>query len=281
VRRGAIRRAAAQNRQGKETDMSSQEHTARLQAFVSELNRGNLESIRQYIAADFFTYSPQPDEPTATDVYYDLVTDLKSAFPDLSVALQDLRAEGDLLKGRMTLRGTHKGSLWGVPGSGKAVNWTADIALRPIDGRFAINLENLAMPEIMGLLRQLELVPPPEDMDKPPKHPVVIPEILIKVVFTGQVADKPCRHLEDIKVVEPTVDVCKDCVAQGDIWPALRMCLICGYVGCCDTSKNKHMKQHYEKTGHPIFRSIRLDEGWIWCYADDAFFSKRMLGQYR
>jgi predicted ester cyclase len=261
VRRGVIRLAVGRNSQGKETYMSNQEYMTRVQKFIFEVNQGNLESVREFIATDFFNYSPKADEPNATDVFYDLVTDLKTAFPDLSVGLKDLKAEGDLLKGRMRLRGTNDGALWGVPASGKAVDWEADVALRPINGRFAISLENLAMPEVLGLLRKVGLVPPPEDMDKPPKHPVVIPEILTKVVFTGQVADKPCSHLKDIKVVEPTVDVCQECVAKGDIWPALRMCLICGYVGCCDTSKNKHMKAHYEETDHPIFRSIRMDEG--------------------
>jgi len=261
--------------------MSNQDNITRVQQFVAELNQGNLESLQQYIAADFFAYSPTTDEPNATEVYYDLASDLKTAFPDLSVAVQYLRPEGDLLKGQLGLSGTHDGALWGAPASGNSVTWTVDIALRPINGGFAIKLENLSMPEILGVLRQIDLVPPPEDMDKPPKYPVSIPEILLKVVFTGQVADKPCSHLADIKVTEPAVDVCEDCVAQSDIWPALRMCLICGYVGCCDTSKNKHMKQHHEQVGHSIFRSIRMDEGWIWCYECNAFFTSRTLEKYR
>jgi predicted ester cyclase len=261
--------------------MPSQESIARVQGFVAELNQGNLESIRDYIAADFFAYSPAADEPNATEVYYDLMSDLKAAFPDLSVAVQDLSADGDLLKGQLTLSGTRDGALWNAPASGKSITWTTDVALRPINGGFAIRLENLAVPEILGVLRQIDLVPPPDQMDKPPKYPVTIPEILLKVVFIGQVADKPCPHLSDIKVIDPAVDVCEDCVALGDIWPALRMCLTCGYVGCCDTSVNKHMKQHYEQTGHPLFRSIRMDEGWIWCYECNAFFTKRTLEKYR
>jgi hypothetical protein len=39
------------------------------------------------------------------------------------------------------------------------------------------------------------------------------------------------------------------------------------------------MAQHYQETGHPIFRSIHRDEGWIWCYADDAFFEKSTLAR--
>jgi hypothetical protein len=40
------------------------------------------------------------------------------------------------------------------------------------------------------------------------------------------------------------------------------------------------MKAHYEETGHPIFRSIRLDESWVWCYEDNAFFSGKILEKY-
>jgi predicted ester cyclase len=261
--------------------MSSQQNIDRVQQFVAELNRGNVESIRQYIAADFFTYSPPAHEPSATDIYYDLGSDLMTGFPDLKVTVEDLKADGDILKGSLTLSGTKTGDLWGVPPTGKSVSWTTAVSIRSVNGQLAVNLDGLVLPELLGVLRQIDLVNPPDEMDKPPKYPVVIPDFLLKVVFNGQVADKPCSHLADIKVTEPTVDVCEDCVAQGDIWPALRMCLICGYVGCCDTSKNKHMKQHYEKTGHPIFRSIRMDEGWIWCYADNVFFPKTTLEKYR
>jgi len=65
-----------------------------------------------------------------------------------------------------------------------------------------------------------------------------------------------------------------------EIYPALRMCLVCGYVGCCGAAKGRHMAKHYEATGHPIFRSIQGDDGWIWCYADDAFFGRETLARY-
>jgi hypothetical protein len=94
---------------------------------------------------------------------------LKAAFPDLTLAVQDLEAEGDLLTGQLTLSGTHVGALWAAPASGRLVTWTTDVALRPIDGGFAVRLENLAVPEILGVLRQIDLVPPPDQMDKPPK----------------------------------------------------------------------------------------------------------------
>src|SRR5439155_9231314 len=114
-----------------------------------------------------------------------------------------------------------------------------------------------------------------------PHFPVAMPDFILKLAFTGEAGDKPCSHLDTIKVIDPTTDVCEQCVAAGDIWPALRMCLVCGFVGCCDTSKNRHMAAHHAETGHSIFRSIRNDEGWVWCYEDDAFFEKPLLDRYR
>jgi uncharacterized UBP type Zn finger protein len=110
-----------------------------------------------------------------------------------------------------------------------------------------------------------------------PKTPsrLRFPEVVLKLIYTRQLAEKPCAHLDLIRFHQPTSDVCRDCTALGDSWPNLRMCLICGYVGCCDTSKNKHMKKHVEESGHPLIRSIEPAEGWVWCYEDEAFLSAR------
>ena len=102
-----------------------------------------------------------------------------------------------------------------------------------------------------------------------------IPEWILRLMFTGRLKEKRCSHLEMIEVRETELTVCPDCVSLGDDWPSLRMCLVCGYVGCCDTSKNKHMKAHVAETGHPIVRSIDRGEAWIWCYEDNAFISSR------
>jgi CPA2 family monovalent cation:H+ antiporter-2 len=103
------------------------------------------------------------------------------------------------------------------------------------------------------------------------KPPFPIPELVLRRVFTGHFREKTCTHLHLIEVRESTLTECPDCVALGDAWPSLRMCLVCGYVGCCDQAKNAHMKAHVAATGHPIVRSIDRGEGWIWCYEDEAF----------
>jgi uncharacterized UBP type Zn finger protein len=78
-----------------------------------------------------------------------------------------------------------------------------------------------------------------------------------------------CLHLDHIKVTEPDKNFCEDCIPQGDEWVHLRMCLTCGHVGCCDSSKNKHATRHFRGTGHPLVRSAQPGEAWVWCYVDE------------
>ena len=79
-----------------------------------------------------------------------------------------------------------------------------------------------------------------------------------------------CTHLNQIKIKSTQKRVCEDCVQTGDSWVHLRLCLTCGHVGCCDSSKNKHAAKHYHGTGHPLIRSIEPGEYWTWCYADQV-----------
>ena len=77
-----------------------------------------------------------------------------------------------------------------------------------------------------------------------------------------------CTHLDQIKITKVDKQVCEDCARTGDTWVHLRMCLICGHVGCCDSSKNKHATKHFNRTSHPLIRSIEPGETWTWCYVD-------------
>ena len=80
-----------------------------------------------------------------------------------------------------------------------------------------------------------------------------------------------CPHIEAIRDVTPSAKGCEDCLKLGDSWVHLRLCLSCGYVGCCDNSKNRHATRHYRGTGHPVIRSFEPGENWAWCYVDELF----------
>jgi len=78
-----------------------------------------------------------------------------------------------------------------------------------------------------------------------------------------------CAHLDQVRDVKPSAAGCEECLKMKDRWVHLRMCLTCGHVGCCDSSKNKHATKHFHATSHPIIRSIEPGERWRWCYVDE------------
>jgi Zn-finger in ubiquitin-hydrolases and other protein len=80
-----------------------------------------------------------------------------------------------------------------------------------------------------------------------------------------------CAHLGAIQDVEPDADGCSECVALGDSWLHLRLCMSCGHVACCDSSKNRHATRHAHAAGHPVLRSFEPGESWMWCVVDETY----------
>ena len=79
-----------------------------------------------------------------------------------------------------------------------------------------------------------------------------------------------CSHLGQIQHVTPHTQGCEECLHTGDEWVHLRVCMVCGHVGCCDSSKNKHATQHFHATGHAVIKSQEPGEDWGWCYVDQV-----------
>ena len=85
------------------------------------------------------------------------------------------------------------------------------------------------------------------------------------------------KHVALVEDVAPSALGCEECLKLGSPWVHLRLCRICGHVGCCDDSPNKHASAHFHATGHPVIEGYDPPEGWGWCYVDEVLFdlSKR------
>lgn len=85
-----------------------------------------------------------------------------------------------------------------------------------------------------------------------------------------------CSHKDQIRVVadRDKVQGCEDCLKIGGTWVHLRMCLTCGYVGCCNSSPNRHARKHWKATGHPIIQSVEPGEDWVWCQIDNMYLKE-------
>lgn len=81
-----------------------------------------------------------------------------------------------------------------------------------------------------------------------------------------------CKHVKQIKAVAPRTKGCEECLKTGDSWVHLRLCKMCGHVGCCDSSVNTHATKHFHATQHAIVKSLEPGEDWGYCYPDDLFY---------
>lgn len=88
------------------------EHNKRLvlRVFEEAFNQGNLDVIDEAIAADGVDHQ-HPDEPSFTEHLKDVVTAMRTAFPDLHFEVTQVVAEGDWVATYSVMTGTNTGEL--------------------------------------------------------------------------------------------------------------------------------------------------------------------------
>ena len=84
--------------------------------------------------------------------------------------------------------------------------------------------------------------------------------------------DDRCEHFRLVGNPSPRTKGCEECMELGEKWVALRVCLSCGHVGCCEDSPHAHAFLHFKSTGHPIIRPLERGDRWTWCYIDSRYF---------
>lgn len=131
---------------------SPEENKALMRRFIEEVwNQGKLD------AADKL-FHPQATSPSAPQLPVGpagvraIATLFRSAFPDFHMTIEDLIAEADLVVGRFTQGGTHRGEFMGVAPTGRQVQFTETGILRIAGGQV---VESWYETDMLGLLQQL------------------------------------------------------------------------------------------------------------------------------
>lgn len=89
----------------------------------------------------------------------------------------------------------------------------------------------------------------------------------IRISASGRRTGETCADLDARPAIQTVEDpVCQRCLEEGLHWVALRQCLTCGNVGCCDSSTGQHATAHFHDTTHPVMQSAEPGEDWRWCY---------------
>jgi steroid delta-isomerase-like uncharacterized protein len=128
------------------------ENESVVRRFFEELwNAGNLDCADAVLAAGHVHHIGD-DRLDGPDAVKDAVTRLRTAFPDLHFALEDVVSDGDRVVVRWTATGTHEAEFGGVPASGRKARWTGIDLVRLDEGRI---VELWASADVAGLFEQL------------------------------------------------------------------------------------------------------------------------------
>ena len=87
---------------------------------------------------------------------------LLGAFPDLSVTVEDVVAEGELAVVRWSARGTHKGAVAGIPASGRGASFRGMTWMKFADGRIVEGWDSWNQGRLLEELRSAAAAPPPD-----------------------------------------------------------------------------------------------------------------------
>ncbi len=90
--------------------------------------------------------------PPGAEGVKQIVDAFRAAFPDLQITIEELVAEGDKVCARSTMRGTHRGVLFGVAPTGKAVAMAGLTMVTIVDGRL---IESYVRNDVAGLISQI------------------------------------------------------------------------------------------------------------------------------
>lgn len=80
---------------------------------------------------------------------------MRGGLPDIQWTLEETIAERDIVAARFTMRGTHRGSFFGVPPTGKTIVVQAMNFYRLTGGPF---VEERGQPDLLGLIQQIGAV---------------------------------------------------------------------------------------------------------------------------
>jgi len=135
---------------------TTQEETnkATLLKLIEEgFNKGDLSVVSQVVAEDSMEH--QRGNHDGIQGTKEVITTLRSWFPDFSMRMEDVSASGDMVWMRFKATGTNLGSVMNNPPTGKKMAIDVIDIVRFRDGKI---VEHWGVPDQLGMMLQLGLI---------------------------------------------------------------------------------------------------------------------------
>src|SRR6516165_11860491 len=123
-----------------------------MRRFTEFINTASEKLAAELIAPEAIFYVPGRPEPLrGPPGYLTIIGMMRGGFPDIQWTLEEMVAEGDKVAAHFTMRGTHRGTFFGIPRQVQSINF-----YRLSVGQF---VEEHCQPDMIGLLRQIGVLP--------------------------------------------------------------------------------------------------------------------------
>ena len=135
--------------------MTTDQNKEIVRRFYKEVwNKGNVDFAFEIFAEDYIRHDLRPTEALpGPEVQRKIAADFRAAFPDLEWNVDLILAEGDLVAGRWTARGTNTGPWGSVEPTGKTAQFSGVNIFRFANGKVVEiwnNCDDLGLREQLG-----------------------------------------------------------------------------------------------------------------------------------
>jgi predicted ester cyclase len=120
-------------------------------------SQGSLDLIDELYAPNYVEH--QADSPAGREGVRSSLGALRAGIPDLTVTIEDITTAGDTVWVRSTMRGTHEGTIFGIPATGRVIEAAWFDVYQVVNGTI---VAHWGVGDELGLMQQLgfALVPP-------------------------------------------------------------------------------------------------------------------------
>lgn len=139
--------------------MSKEANLATLQKFAEAVTTANFNLFKETVSTENIDHDPAPGQVQGPEGYRFFFSGLRTAFPDMNVALETLVADDESIAFAYTLTGTQNGPFMGIAPTGKKIKIRGMQISKFKDGKM---VERWGSSDELGLLQQLGVAVLPE-----------------------------------------------------------------------------------------------------------------------
>lgn len=119
-------------------------------------NKGRVDVLDALLTSDYINHTPStPDPPRGPGGLKPIVEGIRAGFPDLHYEIVDLIITHDRVVARVVMTGTHTGTLFGIPPTGKRVNVNQINIEQIVNGKIA---EHWRVTDELTMMKQLGVI---------------------------------------------------------------------------------------------------------------------------